>query len=158
MKAIKVLHLIPFIVLICMPPVFAQKSDTLELRFDERGQLSFGRYVANEKSNRKLSASIPFLKGALKAKPDDDFRLIKTEQDELGITHQRYQQYYKGVKVEGAIFVLHGKNDAIEIMNGNFAPLNIASTSPARNESQSLNSALKFVNASKCNQSCQYCP
>src|SRR5690606_21337386 len=35
------------------------------------------------------------------------FTLLSDTEDQLGIHHARYQQYYKGVKVEGAQIILH---------------------------------------------------
>jgi len=38
----------------------------------------------------------------------------------LGITHKRFQQYYKGIKVDNTEYLLHGKNGEIEVANGSF--------------------------------------
>jgi len=36
-------------------------------------------------------------------------RIIKTETDPIGFTHQFHEQYYKGVKVAFASYIVHSK-------------------------------------------------
>ncbi len=48
----------------------------------------------------------------------DEFRIEEQKRDELGIDHVTYQQYFSGMRVEGGVYKLHGKGDAIESMNG----------------------------------------
>jgi len=65
----------------------------------------------------------------------------------LGIKHKRFQQYYKGLKVENAEYLLHGKDDNIEVINGDFQHINIDDVKPTFNEQQALEKALEFVGA-----------
>lgn len=61
--------------------------------------------------------------------------------------HQRYQQYYDGMKVEGAEYLVHGKNRNIETINGDYRKVGTLSTTPKLTEKQALNEALKYVDA-----------
>lgn len=99
--------------------VNAQQVDTLEIQRNEQGNITFVRFKNSE--SRKLKDGNLFLKQALKVTPGNDFKLIKKDTDKLGKIHLRYQQYYKGVKVEGAEFLLHGRCGNIETMNGHYA-------------------------------------
>jgi Zn-dependent metalloprotease len=85
----------------------------------------------------------------LHAKKSDEFRMKIEKKDKYGITHRRFQQYYKGIKVENAEYLIHGKNGLIQTMNGDFRDVNISSVQPAIGEKQALNSALNFVDAKK---------
>jgi Zn-dependent metalloprotease len=38
----------------------------------------------------------------------------------MGLTVKRYQQYYKGIEVDNAEYLLHGKDGRIEAMNGDY--------------------------------------
>jgi Zn-dependent metalloprotease len=38
---------------------------------------------------------------------NDDMQLEKTKTDEIGFTHYRFQQYYKGIKVQGCEYTVH---------------------------------------------------
>ncbi len=51
---------------------------------------------------------------------NDDLVLVNTRTDKLGYTHDIYQQFYNGIKVEGARYSVHSKNGVIEMMSGNF--------------------------------------
>lgn len=49
------------------------------------------------------------------------FVLLSSKTDELNLTHNYYQQYYKGVLIEGAILMLHAKNEIVYASNGQIA-------------------------------------
>lgn len=49
---------------------------------------------------------------------NDEMKLIRDNIDELGLLHQRYQQYHSGHKVEGGEFILHSRNGRLETANG----------------------------------------
>jgi bacillolysin len=85
----------------------------------------------------------------LQTKLDDELRLTKDTTDNLGITHLRYQQYYKGIKVDNAEYLVHGANQTIETINGDFQDIAISVIVPSLSEQQALYDALNFVNAKK---------
>lgn len=122
-------------------------NDTIEVHRNQNGKISFARFKANT-SNKPLSKQ-GFLKDVLQLKQDDELRLIKERTDELKITHNKYQQYYKGIKVENAEFWIHEKQGIIEVVNGEFYDLNISSVNPSIAEKEALGKALNFVNAKK---------
>ena len=65
----------------------------------------------------------------------NEFRIVKTEKDELGIEHTRMQQTWKGVDVYGAEIILHGKNETFDMMNGRFYPTpNLQNATPTIND------------------------
>lgn len=50
----------------------------------------------------------------------NDYQMVqyKTETDQIGFTHYRFQQTYKGVNIEGAQFFVHEKNGSTVTANG----------------------------------------
>lgn len=48
----------------------------------------------------------------------DQLIVTKSEMDQLGITHTKYRQFHKGIKVFGAELIIHEKNGFIQVMNG----------------------------------------
>jgi Zn-dependent metalloprotease len=77
------------------------------------------------------------------------FSELKSEHDALGFSHQKYQQYYKGYKVEDAVIVSHSKNSEVKFFNGEwFSDINLNNT-VALSEKQALNFALTKVGATK---------
>ena len=140
-----------FVVIWISYPIYAQQGDTLFIRRGENGKIRFARFNVDGNSNRKMSNDTIFLKSMLQAKQEDEFRLKNVTTDNLGITHKRFQQYYKGIKVENAQYLLHGKGDNIEYINGDFQDINIKNIEPVINEQQALQKALKYAGAEKYN-------
>ncbi|MEI6124344.1 MAG: M4 family metallopeptidase [Bacteroidota bacterium] len=88
-----------------------------------------------------------WLTNHVKISQDFGLKLIKTETDELGFTHYRYQQTYKSIPIHSNIFVVHVKSGAIESMNGQlFSTMDVPATA-SLTEAQALNYALTFVGA-----------
>lgn len=80
----------------------ADKSKSLDLQVQD--------YLLATKSVLKLDA------------PNDEFRIAKTETDELGFRHTRLVQQWQGVPVHGAEAILHEKNGQFYLFNGRFYP------------------------------------
>ncbi len=136
------------ILLFCSTVVGAQNiNDTIEVHRNPSGKINFARFKTNP--DNKMQNTQAFLKNILQLKQDDELRLIKQTTDELGISHNKYQQYYKGIKVEHAEFSVHNKSGIIEIINGEINDINIASVKPSVAEKDALTKALSFVNAKK---------
>lgn len=126
---------------------YAQKGDTLDIQRKTNGVISYVRFKDN--NERKLSDGANLLKKTLKETQDDEHRLSKQTTDNIGMNHYRYQQYYKGVKVEDAEYLIHGKNGVVQTINGDFKNVNLNSISPSVNEKQAIDKALNFVHAKK---------
>ncbi|MCB9234254.1 MAG: M4 family metallopeptidase [Bacteroidia bacterium] len=78
---------------------------------------------------------------------EDNLVLMKSERDELGLTHYRMQQTYQGVPVEGANYLAHARGSKVVSVNGEiYLPLSL-SVSPALSEAQALQKALDHVGA-----------
>lgn len=95
--------------LLCFSSIYAatQQSDTLKIKRNTEGEVTFIRFKPD--SNRSMQDAINFLKTVLHAGPSDEFHLIKKNTDAQGFTHLKYQQYYKGIKVENGEYLIHGK-------------------------------------------------
>ena len=78
---------------------------------------------------------------------DDAMILTKQETDNFGITHTRYEQNYKNLKVEGCQFIVHSRNSKSYSANGNICKnLNLSSI-PLINISTALMHAKTYLNA-----------
>ena len=113
----------------------------------KNGTIVFAYFKINENSDRKIENDTVFLKSILNAKKEDGFRLKSETTDDLGITNKKFQQYYRGIKVDNAEYVLHGKNGLIEVINGYFQIITILSVEPSINERQALSKAMDYVGA-----------
>lgn len=79
----------------------------------------------------------------------DDMRLLKTETDKFGFTHYRYQQFHNGVAVDGAIYLLHEKNNQLKTGNGLIVETINASANPAIQPKKAIENAIAMVSAEK---------
>lgn len=68
--------------------------------------------------------------------------------DRKGITHQKFQQYYKGLKVEFGTVIVHSKKDKVFFINGELYNANDVSIVPERTANECFQFAIKTVNAS----------
>ena len=87
----------------CFFSLFSQScSDTLYIRRNYLGKLTFAKFKINPNSNRKLSNRANFLKAIIQAHPNDYFELLHNVTDNLGITHKKYQLHHENYPVDGA--------------------------------------------------------
>jgi bacillolysin len=81
---------------------------------------------------------------------DADQMVARTsETDQLGFTHQKFAQYYQGIRVEHADYTVHAKGGAIESISGDFEKISKLSIIPSLGESAALTQALAHVGANK---------
>lgn len=80
----------------------------------------------------------------LKVNSDYQLVLYKKESDELGFTHYRYKEVYKGTKVEHGVYYVHAKNGRITSVNGEFYSnivKDLPNLAPTVNKNIALNKA-----------------
>ncbi len=63
--------------------------------------------------------------------PENEIVILSTENDELGMTHIRARQVFKGVPVYGAEIVLHGRGNSFNFLNGIYYPTAETDITPA---------------------------
>jgi Zn-dependent metalloprotease len=78
---------------------------------------------------------------------DDELKATKSWQDDLGYYHDSYQQYYRKVKVEGAIFIVHSLNNTIRTLSGEFKGIRNLNVNPSISAAQAFQEALNHVGA-----------
>ncbi|WP_410006450.1 M4 family metallopeptidase [Aequorivita nionensis] len=97
-----------------------------------------------------LQNSTQIFKEVLNPSSPTSFATLKQEQDPLGFTHQKMQEYFNGVKVEFATVTLSSKNGAVQTLNSSYSPIaEDFNVTPSISNSQALNSAIAHVGASK---------
>lgn len=79
----------------------------------------------------------------------DLMKLVKRERDKEGIVHYRFQQYYKGIRIEGAEYLLHEKNGFLSSAHGKIVYGLNKPVNPKITESSALNKALQLVPAAQ---------
>ena len=79
----------------------------------------------------------------------DQMRRARVETDPLGFTHEKFAQYYEGIRVEHADYTVHAKDGTVESISGDFEKIADVNTTPSVSASAALNRALAFVGAKK---------
>ena len=114
---------------------------------DKNGVTKFVKYQSEK--GYKLTEAKSALKSTLNYADEVDMELIETNTDKLGMVHQKYQQTYKGLKVESAQYYVHSKTNegTINTINGQFLPIENIDTTPTLSEDEALEAALEYVGA-----------
>lgn len=81
--------------------------------------------------------------------PECYFTLMRRENDDIGFTHARYKEFYKGIEIVDGEYIIHRKGNVVSSMNGKFYPLSSLSVVPSISESIALSKALGDINADK---------
>jgi Zn-dependent metalloprotease len=106
--------------------------------------IKFGQSEKHQVSNAKA-----LIREKLDLSFNESLSKIKTEQDEIGFIHDRYQQYVDGIKVEFGTYIVHSKDNLIKSMNGQlFATANLDLT-PSLSSEQGFEIAINHTGAEK---------
>lgn len=83
--------------------------------------------------------------GDLGLSDQDELLLYRTDTDPLGFTHYRYQQYHRGVEVDGAELLIHEKDGFVRSLNGKLVRGLDANPQSRLTSADAIGAALKYV-------------
>ncbi len=112
---------------------------------DERGKPSL--IIFNDKSVYKNTDSQNVFREQLGLKDNSSFIRIKSENDKKGFLHEKFQQYYQGIKVEFATYSLHSKSGRLESISGEYYSLEGVKIQPTLSKNEAFNKALENIGA-----------
>ena len=125
------------------------QNGILEKDTTRKGAITFLRLTTNGPASRSATDLGLTLRSLLKLQPQDELRAQNSNTDELGLTHTRHNQYYKGVPVEYGVYVAHTRKGIIETLNGEVIKIGAAlDVTTKLSEQQALAKALASVGAS----------
>jgi len=76
------------------------------------------------------------------ASPSDELEVLNSEKDDIGMTHVRLQQVFKGLKVIGSQIIVHfDANGAVSSVNGRYVPTPEINVGPAISQQQAFSTA-----------------
>ncbi len=142
-KAIFLLSLSAFVLASGTTPVTAQNKP------DEKKNVKLPPrlMVLNPTKSYSLQNSPQLFKELFKTPEQTSFLQQKQETDKLGFTHQKMQQYYKGVKVEFGTAVLHSQNGTVKSVSSEYYPVEEMNVTPTLNNKQAFNRAVAHIGA-----------
>jgi bacillolysin len=101
-----------------------------------------------------ISSKIPssadiFFKDYLKISVKDEFRKESTKMKKKEFIHEHFDQYYKGIKVDGAGYSFHYRNGKMFFANGNYVKIDELNTDPAISPEKAKECFAQFKNIPK---------
>ncbi len=89
-----------------------------------------------------------FLRDQYQVGEDTDFQTLKNYAlTYKGLSGQKYQQYYKGIKVEFSIINTVSQNNNLHVVNGDYLDIKQLNTTPQLSEAQALEAAKTHIGA-----------
>ena len=113
------------------------------------GQLELVQFTAEGKAALRGLSGDQVLRQQLALTNADQMVQRTADTDQLGFVHQRFAQYYQGIRVEHADYLVHSKGGTVESINGDFEKISGLSTTPSVSEKVALSQALNKVGAKK---------
>lgn len=114
--------------------VFSQTNKSHWVEFSHHTRLTADQVALTQKQQLGLRLEEALLKKS-------------SETDQIGGTHHRYQQTYKDIPIEGAIYLIHEKQGLARRANGHLVRGILADATPNLTEEEALAMALASVNA-----------
>ncbi len=126
-------------------------SSAQKIEHIKEGVNGVPKIIKFDASSKSAYDSKTLLKKYLPLKAEDEYKIVNKETDKLGFKHEKFQQYYKGVKIEHAFYSVHTKNGVVKSMNGKYfdARMEKSSNVPSISEEAALQKALNFIGAKK---------
>lgn len=124
--------------------LFAQQKQLSEF-IQEKKADNFYSFKTDNPLNAKML--VKFYKQDIGLSEKDDLKLLRTEDDNLGFKHYRYQQYHSGVEVYGAQFLVHEKNGFVVSANGKLVSFSGSNTNSSISPSIAVQKAINHVGA-----------
>ena len=132
--------------LACVPASAQDAARAADKILARDGTPSFVRFPSGAPAYSLTEARQAFVE-QLQLTADDQMRAARRETDQLGFVHEKYQQYYKGLKVEHAIYTLHARQGKVQSMSGKVERIQHLNVRPSLAPAAALRSALAFVGA-----------
>jgi len=128
-------------------PAYAQDAARAAEKFlADDGTPTLVRFKA-ESPTYSLNEARKAFTEQLQLTTDDQMLATRTETDKLGFAHEKYNQYYKGIKIEHATYTLHARQGKVESMSGKVERIQNLNVTPSLDATAALRQALAFVGA-----------
>ncbi len=136
-----------FVVSMLSLTAFSQKTEKgiEQKHLSENGSPS--SITFNDKSDYKTSDSQMVFKEQLGLKDNQSLIKVKSEADAEGFTHEKYQLYQQGIKVEFATYTLHSKGEKVASMNGEFYKIENVKSQPSISAQEAFKLAVNQIGA-----------
>lgn len=125
---------------------FAQEIEKQKL--DRNGYPTFVKFDTKTKAFSKAETK-DVLSSIFNLSKNDEFKTLRSEKDQIGFTHERLQQYYRGIKVENGVYIVHSRKGMIESLSGEYKVVKDINITPSISQKEATQNAIDFVGAEK---------
>lgn len=126
--------------LMLVSPVFVRAQNSRSLRIEAQNTAGSFSYDLTDQGMTADQVSNN-LSHFFTLSTDHSFQKVREVTDALGFTHVNYQEYYKGVPVEGRLIMLHFKDGKARSVNGQFASIDDMAVQPVYSKELALRAA-----------------
>ena len=132
--------LLPYTLLIIVFS-FAQKNDLVKPNVENQKTLYF--------SSKEYSSQEAVFQFAKKYNLNENytFKSVYANVDRMNQKHEKFQQYYKGIKIEYGTVITHSKEGSVRMVNGELYNANNLPITPKINAAEGLLAALVSIQA-----------
>ena len=99
--------------------------------------------------NINPEAAIALFSKSYKLNENYSYTKVYATVDERGITHEKFQQHFKNLKVEFGTVITHKNNEGVYFVNGELYNANELNLTPTLTKQEAFNKALQNINALK---------
>jgi Zn-dependent metalloprotease len=99
-----------------------------------KGTIESVEFSSTDKSVQIPASAEVFFKDLLKIQKEDRFEKIPHKSKREGFIHEHLDQYYKGIKVDGAGYNFHYKNGEMFFAHGHYVKIENLNVEPAITE------------------------
>ena len=145
-KQLKNVIVTSFATLICAIS-YGQEEKVSQKINGENGQPNL--VIFNKNAGYSLKDVNKVLSEQLRINSEDSFYLIASEKDQIGYSHQKYQQQYNGVPVEFGTYTLHGQDNKLNSISGEYYDLKGTNTTPSISNTTGFQKAINHIGASR---------
>lgn len=122
--------------------VFSQEEKPGIIERNKRGIISSVKFSPNKEGSPHSATE--FFEQYLGTNEDDSFEKASHKAKKAGFIHDHYDQYNKGVKVEGGGYNFHYKNGEMYFANGNYVKIENVDAIPSVTPDEAITNFLKY--------------
>jgi Zn-dependent metalloprotease len=126
---------------------FQQQTVVKDIPFIQLGNAQW--YKMKDNARLSVSELLQQHHQELGLSPNETWVNFKTETDQLGMTHYRYQLHHQGIPVEGAELLVHTFDGHVKSFNGCWTPHMIANTMHTLSAEDAIAKALAHIPSDK---------
>ena len=147
MKSIKFIFLLQFLAFSAYAQDKSLLSSVKSRVVNKEGVVQQITFKEDDTPNFKDGTTV--LEQFLEVSEGVTFSKLESKTDKIGMSHEKFQQYFNGIPVEFGIYKVHSKNQKLSSINGEFFPIGDIDITPLISASEAISKAKQHINADK---------